>query len=209
MHQTGPTIHHFVAILPMYAHIYSKLVYVGYLSNALWDLWDQGLLIGYTVVITVQCRYNVVNFFTKISEHPQKCDMAFIEPMHRNKPNITYLLHKYSQNTPHSLPVTVRYGVDWAFDNYSAPVSTIISAIYYCIGLHYDGTPPGFIAVREMSGRNKISQGQGNVREFYRVSGKFWHLAKLMKNVMEFQTMSGKMTILDNMTLQSPRILTN
>ena len=23
-------------------------------------------------------------------------NMAFIEPMHRNKPNITYLLHKYS-----------------------------------------------------------------------------------------------------------------
>ena len=59
----------------------------------------------------------------------------------------------------------------------------------------------GFIAVREMSGRNKISQGQGIVREFYRVSGKFCHLAKLMKTVMEFQTMSGKMTILDNMTL--------
>ena len=75
--------------------------------------------------------------------------------------------------------------------------------------IHYIGPVTGFIAVREMSGRNKISQGQGIVREFYRVSGKFWHLAKLMKNVMEFQTMSGKMTILDNMTLQSPRILTN
>ena len=64
----------------------------------------------------------------------------------------------------------------------------------------------GFIAVREMSGRNIISQGQGIVREFYKVSGKFWHLATLMKNVMEFHIMSGKMTILDNMTLQSPRI---
>ena len=70
-------------------------------------------------------------------------------------------------------------------------------------------SPAGFIAVREMSGRNKISQGQEIVREFYRVSGKFWHLAKLIKKVMEFQTMSGKMTILDNMTLQSPCILTN
>ena len=30
----------------------------------------------------------------------------------------------------------------------------------------------GFIAVREMSGRNKISQGQGIVREFCKVSGK-------------------------------------
>ena len=39
----------------------------------------------------------------------------------------------------------------------------------------------GFIAIREISGRNKISQGQGIVREFYRVSGKFWHLAKLIK----------------------------
>ena len=27
----------------------------------------------------------------------QRCDMAFIEPMHRNKPNITYLL---LQNNP-------------------------------------------------------------------------------------------------------------
>ena len=67
----------------------------------------------------------------------------------------------------------------------------------------------GFIAVREMSGRNKISQGQGIVREFYKVSGKFWHMAKLMKNVMEFHIMSGKVTILDNITLQSPRISTN
>ena len=67
----------------------------------------------------------------------------------------------------------------------------------------------GFIAVREMSGRNKISQGQGIVREFCKVSGKFWHLAKLMKNVMEFHIMSGKMTILDNMTPQSPHIVTN
>ena len=50
----------------------------------------------------------------------------------------------------------------------------------------------GFIAVREMSGRNKISQGQGIVREFYTVSGKFLHLAKLMKNVMEFHIMSGE-----------------
>ena len=59
----------------------------------------------------------------------------------------------------------------------------------------------GFIAVREMSGRNKISQGQGIVREFYKVSGKFWHLAKLMKKVMKFHMMSGKMTILDSMSL--------
>ena len=66
----------------------------------------------------------------------------------------------------------------------------------------------GFIAVREMSGRNKISQGQGIVREFYKVSGKFLHLAKLMKNVMEFHIMSGKITILDNMTPQSLCILT-
>ena len=33
--------------------------------------------------------------------------------------------------------------------------------------------PCRFIAVREMSGRNKIPQGQGIVRELYRVSGKF------------------------------------
>ena len=41
------------------------------------------------------------------------------------------------------------------------------------------------------------------------VSGKFLHLAKLMKNVMEFHIMSGKITILDNMTPQSLCILTN
>ena len=67
----------------------------------------------------------------------------------------------------------------------------------------------GFIAVREMSGRNKFYQGQGIVREFYQVSGKFCHLTKLMKNVMEFHIMSGKITILDNMTFQSPLIWTN
>ena len=56
--------------------------------------------------------------------------------------------------------------------------------VYYIIS--------GFIAVREMSGRNKISQGQGIVREFCEVSGKFWYLPKLMKNIMEFHIMSGK-----------------
>ena len=50
-----------------------------------------------------------------------------------------------------------------------------------------------------MLGRNKISQGKVIVREFYNVSGKFWHLAKLMKNVMEFHIMSDEMTILDSM----------
>ena len=62
----------------------------------------------------------------------------------------------------------------------------------------------GFIAVREMSGRNKISQGQGilqSVREIL-TFGK-------IKNVMEFHIMSGKINILDNITLQPPRISTN
>ena len=58
-------------------------------------------------------------------------------------------------------------------------------------------------------GRNKISQGQEIVREFYQLSGKFWHWEKLMKNVMEFHRMSGKMTILDDATLQSPHISIN
>ena len=89
---------------------------------------------------------------------------------------------------------------------YLLSINLLIPLYIYCRMFNF--VQPGFIAVREMSGRNKNFQGQGIVREFYRVSGKFFHFAKLMKNVMEFQTMSGKMTILDNMTLQSPGILT-
>ena len=40
-----------------------------------------------------------------------RCDMAFIEPMHRNKPNITYLLTYKTQNTPWQW---LRYGLHWA-----------------------------------------------------------------------------------------------
>ena len=84
-----------------------------------------------------------------------------------------------------------------------------IAFLACALALIFTYVETGFIAVREMSGRNKISQGQGIVREFYKVSGKFLHLAKLMKNVMEFHIMSGKMTISGIMTLQSPCISTN
>ena len=51
----------------------------------------------------------------------------------------------------------------------------------------------------------KVRELSGN----FKMSGKYWHLAKVIKNVMEFHTMWEKMTILDNKTLQSLRISTN
>ena len=45
---------------------------------------------------------------------------------------------------------------------------------------------PGFIRVREMSGKFKFFQGQGIVREFYVVSGKNECLLKCQGNVREF-----------------------
>ena len=45
---------------------------------------------------------------------------------------------------------------------------------------------PGFIGVREMSGKLKKIQGQGIVREFYVVSGKNECFLKCKGNVREF-----------------------
>ena len=45
---------------------------------------------------------------------------------------------------------------------------------------------PGFIRVREMSGKFKFFQGQGIVREFYVVSVKNGYLQKCQGNVREF-----------------------
>ena len=47
-------------------------------------------------------------------------------------------------------------------------------------------TSPGFIRVREMSGKFKIFQGQGIVREFHNLSGKIEFLLKCQGNVREF-----------------------
>ena len=44
----------------------------------------------------------------------------------------------------------------------------------------------GFIRVREMSGKIKIFQGQGIVREFHNLSGKIELLLKCQGNVREF-----------------------
>ena len=44
----------------------------------------------------------------------------------------------------------------------------------------------GFIHVREMSGKFKIFQGQGIVREFHNLSGKIEFLLKCQGNVREF-----------------------
>ena len=46
--------------------------------------------------------------------------------------------------------------------------------------------PTGFIRVREMSGKFKIFQGQGIVREFHNLSGKIKFLLKCQGNVREF-----------------------
>ena len=45
---------------------------------------------------------------------------------------------------------------------------------------------PGYIRVREMSGKFKIFQGQGIVREFHNLSGKIEFLLKCQGNVREF-----------------------
>ena len=45
---------------------------------------------------------------------------------------------------------------------------------------------PGFIRVREMSGKFKIFQGQGIVREFHNLSGNIKFLLKCQGNVREF-----------------------
>ena len=45
------------------------------------------------MVLTVQ--HKQVFLFLK-----KRCDMAFIEPMHRNKPNITYFFHKTGFEQP-------------------------------------------------------------------------------------------------------------
>ena len=47
-------------------------------------------------------------------------------------------------------------------------------------------TVTGFIRVREMSGKFKIFQGQGIVREFHNLSGKIEFLLKCQGNVREF-----------------------
>ena len=47
-------------------------------------------------------------------------------------------------------------------------------------------TLSGFIRIREMSGKFKIFQGQGIVREFYVVSVKSGYLLKCQGNVREF-----------------------
>ena len=44
----------------------------------------------------------------------------------------------------------------------------------------------GFIRVREMSGKFRIFQGQGIVREFHNLSGKIEFLLKCQGNVREF-----------------------
>ena len=44
----------------------------------------------------------------------------------------------------------------------------------------------GFIRVREMSGKLKIFQGQGIVREFHNLSGNIEFLLKCQGNVREF-----------------------
>ena len=47
-------------------------------------------------------------------------------------------------------------------------------------------TNAGFIRIREMSGKFKIFQGQGIVREFHNLSGKIEFLLKCQGNVREF-----------------------
>ena len=45
-----------------------------------------------------QALYGEMINFCITPDHYVRCDMAFIEPMHRNKPNITYLLTDHYVN---------------------------------------------------------------------------------------------------------------
>ena len=54
-----------------------------------------------------------------------------------------------------------------------------------CFAKH-SSSKTGFIGVREMSGKFKIFQGQGIVREFHNLSGKIEFLLKCQGNVREF-----------------------
>ena len=55
-----------------------------------------------------------------------------------------------------------------------------------CLLVYLVGQTPGFIRVREMSGKFKIFQGQGIIREFHNLSGKIEFLLKCQGNVREF-----------------------
>ena len=57
--------------------------------------------------------------------------------------------------------------------------------IHICCGF-FAFPESGFIRVREMSGKFKIFQGQGIVREFHNLSGKIEFLLKCQGNVREF-----------------------
>ena len=52
-------------------------------------------MIGYEcgLAVSLSLLYN--------TPHEFRCDMAFIEPMHRNKPNITYLLTPWVMHRVH------------------------------------------------------------------------------------------------------------
>ena len=67
-------------------------------------------------------------------------------------------------------------------------LSTLMKAVVYSVqtySFHYIYYT-GFIRVREMSGKFKIFQGQGIVREFHNLSGKIEFLLKCQGNVREF-----------------------
>ena len=54
------------------------------------------------------------------------------------------------------------------------------------IDFRMEGTNPGLPRVREKSGKLKFFQGQGIVREFCKLSGKFGNTVKCQEIVREF-----------------------
>ena len=61
--------------------------------------------------------------------------------------------------------------------------------VIFGIQIDDDMLYPGFIRVREMSGKFKIFQGQGIVREFHNLSGKieFAKMSGRCQGILEFQ----------------------
>ena len=72
--------------------------------------------------------------------HSLRCDMAFIEPMHRNKPNITYFL-------THSLYIIIKANKNgpWANENETPPQGSTLSFLAGCPKSHFLGWYRNFL----------------------------------------------------------------
>ena len=69
-------------------------------------------------------HYNVCLVFCQLKfSICVRCDMAFIEPMHRNKPNITYLLTRFTVSASSSIATLSPYSIA---TSRSTPIKTFV-----------------------------------------------------------------------------------